>query len=236
MGADRPLDTCSAVVKSWTWGDVPSHHLCSGERGIPLHPWQPPRVTVPPRTPQGTRPSLPARVSPPRAAKAELGQPHWVTLTRGGLSCSPPKKELLLGVLGSSQAETGEGGGRGWISTGGAAWGLGKARRAAWKEPQRDNDHPSSPRCPCTAATPAQKAAVARDGVGSFPTSTPRLGPHGRHRTGSATTTTSGQGEAVAVGTGSGRCPPVVSQVTSVHWSVPGCPSAGLVCSCSPDI
>lgn len=122
MGADRPLDTCSAVVKSWTWGDVPSHHLCSWERGIPLHPWQPPRVTVPPRTPQGTRPSLPARVSPPRAAKAELGQPHWVTLTPGGLSCSPPKKELLLGVLGSSQAEIGEGGGRGWISTGGAAW------------------------------------------------------------------------------------------------------------------
>lgn len=40
----------------------------------------------------------------------------------------------------------------------------------------------------------------------------------------------------MAVSTGCGRCPPAVSQVTSVHRSVPGCPSVGLVCSCSPHI
>lgn len=103
----------------------------------------------PPR-PEGMGPPPPAigwrgPVSPPRAAKPAL----LPTSAPGGLFelLSPPKKELrLLGVWGSSQAEMGQRGGRGWGSVGGTAWDTGKARRAARRERQVDSEHLSTQR------------------------------------------------------------------------------------------
>lgn len=83
---DRHTTGCSAELEL---GEVPSHHLCSQERSIPAAPTAASQGHRPTQDPSGKRPLPPARASPPRVAKAELGPPHWVTPSPGGLSCSP---------------------------------------------------------------------------------------------------------------------------------------------------
>lgn len=139
-----PTDTMlrSTAAQSQLWWDLTSHHLHSWERDIPAASASASGdhcpIQEPPR--KGTRqfplargqlgPCFPLQELPATAApstKADLN-PRWAELL------SPPKKQLLLEILGSSHTEMGERGGRGRISMGSTAWDSGKARKATQRD------------------------------------------------------------------------------------------------------
>lgn len=204
-----PTDTVlrSTAPQSQFWWDWTSHHLCSWERDIPAASASASGDHCPIRDPllrgRGHFP-LPGAsldlVFPPRAAsyccQARAAPSTKDDLNPRGAERLPlPKKELLLGVLGSSRAEMEEKGRRGQMSMGGTAWDSGKARRATRTETQTASEHHSlhTPRCPCALGHVSSEESNGTEGgwACSPHPAPPVLPPPGGRGIGSVTTTTS---------------------------------------------